>query len=196
MNFERWRHYVRGWLFHFFGRSARASVEYQLAFAHDARDVQSARHIAFIAAQGQQYDVALRWFEIAVHIAPDDADTHFNLGYVLQQAGRPAEAIAAFAAATRLNPKLDRAWYGLGLAHAAAGAHAEAITALAEAARLQPLNGYAYYQLGMAYHHDGQPDETRRVLKRLLGFDPKLARQLVRDSGRDDLTLLLPKLPF
>jgi tetratricopeptide (TPR) repeat protein len=196
MNFERWRHYARGWLFHFFGRTARARGEYELAFRHDPRDAQSARHIAFIAAQDEDYDTALRWFDAALVIAPGDAATHFNRGYALQQAGRVTQAVASFGEATRLNPNLDRAWYGMGLAHAACGDHAAAIVALAEAARLQPFNGYAFYQLGMAYHHDGQPEETARVLKKLAGFDPKLARQLARDSGRDDLAQLLPKLPF
>ncbi len=106
------------------------------------------------------------------------------------------EAVAAFAAATRLNPRLDRAWYGMGLAHAAQGRHAQAAEALAEAVRLQPFNGVAFYQLAMAHHHDGRADEVASVFKRLMRFDPKLARQLARDAGRDDLLPLLPKLPY
>jgi tetratricopeptide (TPR) repeat protein len=195
VNFERWRHYARGWLFHFFGRTARAAAEYELALRHDPRDAQSARSLAFIAAQEKRIDDALRWFDAAVRIAPDHADTHFNRGYVLQEAKRFAEAVASFAEATRLNPKLDRAWYGMGLARASLGEHARAAEALTEAARLQPFNGYAFYQLAMAFHHDGRPEETARVFKRLKSFDPKLAHQLARDSGREDLAALLPKLP-
>ena len=196
MNFLRWRHYARGWLFHFFGRTARAAAEYEIAFRHDPQDAQSARHLAFIAAQERRYDAALGWYDAALRIAPNDAGTHFNRGYVLQQAGRPADAVPAFAEATRLSPNLDRAWYGMGLAHAACGEHAKAVVALMEASRLQPFNGHAFYQLAMAYHHDGRPEETARVFKRLVGFDPKLARQLARDTGRADLAELLPKLPF
>jgi tetratricopeptide (TPR) repeat protein len=196
MNFEHKRHYWRGWLFHFFGRPERAFDEYRAAFAHDRQEVQAARHLAFIAAQRRDFELAVSWYGEALRIEPGDANTHFNLGFSLEQMGRPAAAVVAFAEAVRLNPALDRAWYGLGLAHAARGAHGEAVVALDEAARLQPMNALAWYQLGMACHLSGQAGRVAEVLTRLVGFDPKMARQLVRDSGRDDLAARIPELPF
>ena len=58
------------------------------------------------------------------------------------------------------------------------------------------MNGYAWYQLGMAYHHGGLPDKVEHVVKKLLVFDPKITRQLIKDSGRDDLVPLLPEMPW
>lgn len=196
MNFEHWRHYARAWLFHFFGRDERAFAEYEVAFRHDPANVQAARHLAFIAAQKKHFDVAEHWFGEALRLAPDDADTHFNLGFVCEQAGKPRAAIAAFAEATRLKPSLDRAWYGLGLAHAALGEHALAIAPLDEATRLQPMNAIAWLHLGMACHLAGEAERVRTIVERLVDFDPKTARQLVRDSGREDLAKLIPDLPF
>lgn len=196
MNFERWRHYARGWLFHFFGREDRAFDEFATAFRHDPTNAEAARHLAFIAAKKERFDVAEHWFGEAVRLAPDDADTRFNLGFVLEQAGKPAAAAVAFEAAAKLKPSLDRAWYGLGLAHAALGQHALAVPAFDEATRLQPMNAIAWYQLGMACHKAGLAERTEAVVVRLVDFDPKVARQLVRDSGREDLVKHIPELPF
>lgn len=196
MDFEHWRHYARGWLFHFLGCAERAYAAYEQAFRCDPRDARAARHMACIAAEHKRYEVAEHWFVIALEREPDDAATHFNLGFAREQAGKPREAIAAFRAATRLQGSLDRAWYGCGLAHAALGEHAEAIVAFAEATRLQPMNGEAFYQLGMAQHHAGEALALAKTVKQLAQFDPKRAHQLVRDSDRKDLRPLLPELPF
>lgn len=196
MNFERWRHYARGWLFHFFGREERAFDEFAEAFRRDPTNVQAARHLAFLASQKKRYEVAEKWFLTVVDLVPDDADTYFNLGYVREQMGKPGDAIAAFAEALRLKPSLDRAWYGLGLAHAALGQHAQAVPPFEEATKLQPMNAIAWYQLGMACHKAGEADRVKITVAKLVEFDPKMARQLVRDSGRDDLAKLIPELPF
>ena len=121
MNYEHWRHYARGWLLHVFGREHQAFNAYAAAYRAKPDDAKAARHLAHIAAGRKQYDVADKWFVETVRLAPKDADAHFNRGFVLEQAGRSREAIAAFAEAVRLLPTLDRAWYGMGLAHARLG---------------------------------------------------------------------------
>ncbi len=84
----------------------------------------------------------------------------------------------------------------MGLAHAALGEHALAIAPLDEAVRLQPMNAVAWLHLGMACHMAGEAARVKAVVERLVDFDPKAARQLVRDSGREDLKGLIPELPF
>ena len=196
MDFDHWRHYARGWLLHFFGRDEAAFDEYVIAYRIRPNDVQAARHLAFIAAKKKRHDVAEKWFLETVRLAPEDADGHYNLGFVREEMGKAREAIESFGEATRLKPTLDRAWYGLGLARARLGRHAEAATAFAKAAELQPLNGEAFYQWGMARHHANDPEGVKTVAERLVGFDPKRARKLVRDTGRADLMSLIPELPF
>jgi len=196
MNYEHWRHYARGWVFHFVGKTDLAYEAYSQAFRRDSQDVKSARHLASIAAQRQNYPVAEQWFLEVLRISPGDAESHFNLGFVREQMKAPRRAIESFKEAVRLDPILDRAWYGMGLAHAALGEHAEAAAAQREACRLQPMNGHAWYQLGMAYHHLGEPERVEKVVSKLLQFDPKITRQLIKDSGREDLTPLLPEMPW
>lgn len=196
MNYDHWRHYARGWLFHFFGREKSAFEAYSWAFRINPLDVQSARHLAAIAAKRKNYPVAIKWFETALALTPDDGANWFNLGYVCEHAGRSTEAIVAFAEAVRLVPQQDMAWYGMGLAHARLGQHDEAVTALEKVVELQPMSGEGFYQLGMAYHHANRPDGVTDIVKRLVAFEPKRAKKLARDTERADLMKLIPELPF
>ena len=109
MNFEHWRHYARGWLLHVFGREEQAFNAYAQAYRIKPDDVEAARHLAFIAAGKKHFDVADKWFIETLRLAPEDADMHFNHGFVLEQDGRSREAISAFADAVRLKPSFDRA---------------------------------------------------------------------------------------
>jgi tetratricopeptide (TPR) repeat protein len=88
MNYDHWRHYARGWLFHFFGREDTAFEAYLTAFRINPQDVQSARHLAAIAAKRKNWDVAIKWFEAALALTPDDGANWFNLGYVCEHAGK------------------------------------------------------------------------------------------------------------
>ena len=196
MNYDHWRNYARGWVFHFIGKPDIAYAAYAEAFRIDPRDVRPARHLAAIAADRQRWDLAESWFEKVLAVQPEDADTWFNLGFVREHAGKAEAAIIAFGEAVRLKPTQDRAWYGKGLAHARLGQHEAAADALREAANLQPMNGNAYYQWGMALHHARRPDEVKAVVEKLVSFDPKRAKQLVLDTERSDLIHLIPELPF
>ena len=196
MNFDHWRHYARGWIFHFFGQSDTAYEAFVTAHQIDPADLRAARHLASIAAERRQWDAAASWFGKVLDHAPDEADAWFNLGFVQEQGGHSTLAIEAFKNAVHHKPAQDRAWYGMGLAHARLGQHEEAAAALKEAVALQPMNGEAYYQLGMALHHARHPDEVTKVVKKLVGFEPKRAKKLVQETERADLMPLIPELPF
>jgi tetratricopeptide (TPR) repeat protein len=196
MNFDNWRHYARGWIFHFLGQSDTAYEAFVAAHQVDPTDLRAARHLASIAAERKHWDAAESWFGKVLDQAPDEADTWFNLGFVRDHGGKSAQAVEAFQHAVRLKPAQDRAWYGMGLAYARLGQHDEAAAALKEAVALQPMNGEAYYQLGMALHHARRPDEVTQVVKKLVGFEPKRAKKLVQETERADLMPLIPELPF
>lgn len=187
MPYDYWRHFIRGWLFDFFGKPDQAFAAYELAARDNPQSAAATRALGYIAANSKRLADAARWYREAVRIAPDDASSWFNLGYVLGEDRRHSEAIAAFRRALDVQPTLDRAWYGMGMSHAALGQHAQAIEAFGEAARLQPMNGIAWYQLGMAHYHAGQSEALEKVIRRLADFEPKTSRQLMCDAGRSDL---------
>lgn len=196
MKFEHRRHYARGWLWQFFGQEGKAYAEFRQAIIQDPNHLQTLLHLAAIDANRMDFSAAERWFEKALILTPDDSATWFNLAFVRERAGWPAKAIPAFVEAVRCNPMQDRAWYGMGLAHARLGQHADAVLAFEKVAELQPMYGEGLYQLGMAYHHNNSPEKVKRIVIRLLDFEPKRAKKLAHDAQRSDLIALIPELPF
>jgi len=107
----------------------------------------------------------------------------FNLGYLLADAGRHAEAEPRFRQAVVLDPKLDRAWYGLGLTLIRLQRFDEAIAALKRNTELQPMCPYGWVQLARVQFDRQNPDEAHKIIRRLKGFEPKVAGQLERETG-------------
>lgn len=186
MNFDRWRHGLRGAFFLFLRQPARAIDAYRESLRADPDDVGTLRTLGWLEAQREQWAVAEHLLRRVVALAPDDAAGWYNLAYVCDKGGMDDAAVEAFACATRLDPNNDLAWYGLGLVHARNGRHREAAAALTEAGRLQPMNNLAWYALGMAWQHCNEPDKVAGVIEHTLTHDPQTARRLIHDCGRSD----------
>jgi Tfp pilus assembly protein PilF len=88
-----------------------------------------------------------------------------------------------FKNALDLAPKLDLAWYGLSLVHIRQKRFDEAVEALKKNTELQPMSPYGWYQLARVHMDRREPDEARKVIAHLRGFEPKVADQLVRETG-------------
>lgn len=194
MNFDAWRHCLRGRLLTRLRRVDAAILAYRDALAADPNDLRALAALGYLYAGQQRYDLAEPYLLRATELAPERAEFWFNLGYAQDKAGRHAAAIDAFSSAVRFNPRLDRAWYGMGLAHAALGRHREAARCFSEATALQPMNGHAWYALGMAWHHCREPDKVKEVIEHMVGFDPQMTRKLIRDTQRSDLAHLVAHL--
>ena len=119
---------------------------------------------------------------VAAHPQRSAADW-FNLGFVLEAAGRAADAEPAFRRAVALDERLDRAWYGLALALIRLGRHDEAVVALEHNTRLQPMSPHGWYQLARLQVQRREPEAARRIIRHLQGFEPKVAAQLQRETG-------------
>jgi tetratricopeptide (TPR) repeat protein len=74
---------------------------------------------------------------------PSAAVLHSNLGGILAQQGRMAEALASFESALRSKPDLKEAWFGLGLLHLRAGRRPQAAGALSRVVALDPSDAEA-----------------------------------------------------
>ena len=48
---------------------------------------------------------------------------------------------------------------------------------------LQPMSPFGWYQLAHAYHRLGQTDRVANTIRKLAGFEPKVAKQLERETG-------------
>lgn len=115
--------------------------------------------------------------------APQEAAAWFNLGFVLQQAGRHDDAGPAFEQALARDPGMDRAWYGLALVLIEQGQFHNAVKALKKNTALQPLSPYGWYRLAQVRLALGQPEKALKVIAHLRQFEPRVAAQLERESG-------------
>ena len=119
---------------------------------------------------------------VAAHPRRSAADW-FNLAFLLEGASRLEEAEAAFRQAVALDPKLDRGWYGLGLTLIRMHRFDEAVAALKRNTELQPMSPYGWYQLARVHMDRQEPEEAKRIIRHLKGFEPKVAAQLERETG-------------
>lgn len=139
---------------------------------------------AHLRAGDGRAEAAIDDLRALVGVAPErSAGDWFNLAFLLDQQGQPAEAEAAFRRAVALDAKLDRAWYGLGLVLIRLQRFDEAVAALKRNTELQPMSPYGWYQLARVHMDRQEPDETRRIIAHLKGFEPKVAAQLERETG-------------
>ena len=118
-----------------------------------------------------------------VRFHAERADAWFNLAFLLESETRLEEAEAAFRKAVAIDPKLDRAWYGLGLTLIRLKRYDEAVEALRRNTELQPMSPYGWYQLARVHMDRNAPEETRKIIRHLKGFEPKVAEQLQRETG-------------
>src|SRR4051812_283266 len=109
---------------------------------------------------------------------PQQAAGWFNLGYVLQHAGRHDEAGHAFERAVALDSRLDQACYGLAMVRIHQQRWQEAVQALECNTALQPLGPYGWYRLAQVWLALGEIGKARTVIAHLRRFEPRVAAQL------------------
>lgn len=176
----KWR--VIAWLSLGRAQPAREALDAMLArWPQDAYALSSRAHLR--AEQGDAagaIDDARRL--VQQHPGRSAADW-FNLAFMLEARGELDEAEAAFRRALDLDPKLDRAWYGLGLTLIRQRRLEEAADALRRNTQLQPMSPYGWYQLARVHMDRSEPEETRKIIRHLQGFEPKVAAQLERETG-------------
>jgi tetratricopeptide (TPR) repeat protein len=156
---------------------------YERMLAQDPRDVVALASIGYQYAQVGRKSEALAMFDRVIAIAPADAEARFNRGFLLQERNDHDGAIAAFRSALAINPDHDRALYGLALSLIATRRPADAIAPLSRNTQLQPMSPYGWYQLARVQHELGRPGESQKILDHLAKFEPKVARQLERETG-------------
>jgi Flp pilus assembly protein TadD len=117
-------------------------------------------------------DDAVGYFEQALRINPDDADTHSSLGLALLQLGRTQEAIPHLERALRINPDDADAHNSLALALLQLGRSQEAIPHLEHALRIDPDYTDAHVNLGNALFQEGRVSEAFSHYQQALRLNP------------------------
>lgn len=109
------------------------------------------------------------------------ADLWNNLGVILSELKRPAEATVALRIALALRPDYDKPWVGLGSDAFGGGRLEEAVRCWSRAIRLEPRQGAGlWFNLGVARQMRGEAAEAAAVFDRaeaLMPDDPRVASQ-------------------
>jgi tetratricopeptide (TPR) repeat protein len=171
-----------GWLLA--GQPERARTVFDRMLQAWPQDAYALASRAHVHAQAGRRDAAIADAQaLVLHHPRRSAADWFNLAYLLEDAARLDDAEAAFRRAVELDPKLDRAWYGLGLTLIRQQRYDEAVAALKRNTELQPMSPYGWYQLARVHMDRHEPEETRKIIRHLKGFEPKVAAQLERETG-------------
>ncbi len=128
--------------------------------------------------------------------APSFAKPAEDLGFLLLQEGRAADALPFLERATRLDPTLERAWFTLGKALALLGRGQDADAAFEKCFERSPER--RLMALAAEHQKEGRIDEAERLYRRVLRQSPRnvdalrlLALIAVRADRGDDAELLL-----
>ncbi|MFZ0981147.1 MAG: tetratricopeptide repeat protein [Candidatus Acidiferrales bacterium] len=114
------------------------------------------------AVDGQDYETAAQDYQDYLAKKPDDAEVHFNLGYVYTAMQRPDDAKAEYEKAIELapdDPKMAPAYQNLGLTLLPKDP-AAAVDPLRHAAELAPQDARTKWLLGMALENSGKLDQA------------------------------------
>jgi tetratricopeptide (TPR) repeat protein len=141
---------------------------------------------AMLQGRGAQ-DEAIKHFELAVRLRPQDATGNNALGASLLAAGRIGEAISYLQAALRAQPDNFDAHYNLANALVTQDKFLEAIEHYRAAISLHPDDANAEANLGGALAETGEIAEAKLHFQRALQIDPKhkLARENLETINRD-----------
>lgn len=176
-----WRLQLRALLL--LGRQGAALGRVGQWLAHEPDDAYALATQAHLLAGQGEHTAALQALQRVVALQPGRASHWFNLGFVSERAGLQQQAEAAFVRATAIDPRLDRAWYGLALILIAQRRFDEAVDALRKATELQPMSPFGWYQLARVHVDRSEPDQAAQIIRHLRGFEPRVAAQLVRETG-------------
>ena len=141
-------------------------------------DSEAAAHgtLGYLYVMMGQHDKGIAEAERAVSLNPNDASNLSRLSFVLNNTGRPEEALSVLKTVRRLNPTPPQAYYvHLSMAYRLTGQYKEAIETAREALKHVPNNQLAYLQLVTAYGMAGQEQEARAAATEVLKINPKFS---------------------
>lgn len=166
-----------------FRQRDRGIAYYMKMLAADPRDTLALASLAYRYAEAGRKHDALEMYERVIAITPGDCEAHFSRGFLLQELGKHDDALAAFRRSTEINAGHDRAHYGIGLSLIALRRFDEAVAPLERNTELQPMSPYGWYQLARVEVDLNQREKAQKILNHLMTFEPKVAKQLARETG-------------
>jgi tetratricopeptide (TPR) repeat protein len=144
---------------------AEAAAEYRKAIAKNPQALnlhfRLGRAILLESHDPGALAQARQEFEKELALNPSDAAAEFQVGQILNAAGKPAEALTHFQKALGMAPDFAEAALAVGKMRIQSKQYSEAIPLFEHVVALQPDNEAAHYNLIMAYRNSGRMDKAR-----------------------------------
>jgi tetratricopeptide (TPR) repeat protein len=121
------------------------------------------------------HDEAIRAYQEALRIRPDDSMAHYNLGLALYSERNFDGAVEQYREAIRIRPEYAEAHNNLGNALAAKGNMDEAIREYREALKIRPEDADAHNNLGNALRAEGDLDGAIGEYREAVRIRPEYA---------------------
>ncbi|MBF0612041.1 MAG: tetratricopeptide repeat protein [Magnetococcales bacterium] len=124
-------------------------------------------YLGLVSLQMNNPQEALNLIQKATTVSPQDGEIRYNLGNVLNQLGRPAEAVEAFRHACRLQPT-PSSYYNLANTLVRLGRLVEALETYSGLLQRWPQEKNARRNLALTQLESGQPQQAWTTLQPLL----------------------------
>jgi tetratricopeptide (TPR) repeat protein len=108
----------------------------------------------------------------ALEIDPQNAQTWYNLGLVLESMDSYYQSLKAFQNATALDPLLAAAWHHQGRVLADIGSYNASLAALEEATRLDSEDAAAWNEKGLVLMELGRQSDALEAFQKALRIEP------------------------
>jgi tetratricopeptide (TPR) repeat protein len=141
----------------------------------DPADFEAHYNLASMLQAKDNTDAAIREYELAIQLRPDDATANNALGAALVAAGQPEKAVEILQVALKARPDYFDAHYNLGIALASTNDFEGALQQFQLALHSRPDDANAEANLGSALAEMGRLSEAKSHFERALQIDPNQA---------------------
>ena len=156
--------------------AAIAEISQQLESSLDEQaHAVALKNLSKVLGWAGKQDEAERLASLAVAAIPEDGETHFQKGILLQQAGDNQAALIHYREAARLSPGDATVHRALGVLLSELGHKTEARVELETAIRLDPKLVDAHYDLGIVLQDLGEKKRAEAVYRAALELNPNHA---------------------
>jgi adenylate cyclase len=134
--------------------------------------------IGYAYSRKGQFDKAILELEIARDLFPNNAEINAGLGWILNAAGKPEEAINVLKNAMRFIP-IPPGWYlsRLGDAYRLTGRYEKAVHEFKKAIQLQPNDMFSHLNLALCYIKLEQEADAHAEAAEVLRINPKFSAE-------------------
>lgn len=156
---------------------AVAKQSYTALYKVDPASWRLHRLNAAIDAQADDHKGAIAEYELAIKLAPNEAELYEGMGWEYRKLGQADQAAKAFAEQLKLSPGNPIAMYNLGSAQVDSGQEREALPLLQEVVKIYNHPTGADYYLGRALAAEGREQEAVLSFQRATTLDGEMQRR-------------------